>query len=43
MHPHLTIEIAKARRADRMSEARRRNALAGVRRRRHACEEPSSP
>ena len=27
MHPHLTIEIAAARRADRLSDARRRNAL----------------
>ena len=27
MHSHLTIEIAAARRADRMSDARRRNVV----------------
>ena len=39
MHPDLSAETAKARRSRRMSEARRRNAVAGVGRRRHPCDE----
>jgi hypothetical protein len=36
MHPDLSIEIAAARRSDRMSDARRRNAVAAARRRRRS-------